>query len=150
MLASLVVSGGAVYFISNKFNLNDLLSNSSTPISVAAVPSKPAAENQPAPADIQKESAPAVAVAAAPAVPATRNILFRFPRPSAKSVFIIGDFNDWKRTAMEKNEKGWDLTIPLTPGSYKYMFVVDEKRIKDPNNKVAQDGKSVINVKPLQ
>jgi len=50
---------------------------------------------------------------------------------------------------MEKKAKGWEMSLPLEPGSYKYMFVVDEKRVKDPNNKTVRDGRSVINVKPL-
>jgi len=78
-----------------------------------------------------------------------RNILFALPRPSAKSVALVGDFNDWKPVPMIKKGKKWELGVALEPGSYKYMFVVDKKQIRDPNKKTVEDGKSVITVMPL-
>jgi hypothetical protein len=78
-----------------------------------------------------------------------RNILFSLPRPRAKAVFIIGDFNDWKEQAMTKKDNKWQLSVALEPGSYKYMFVVDKKQMRDPNNKLSAGGKSLITVKPL-
>ena len=109
------------------------------------------------------EAAPPVPAAAEPAprapapVTATksgtgrRNILFKLARPNAKKVEIIGDFNEWTRAAMKKNGKVWQVSVPLAPGSYEYAFVVDDKRVRDPNNKKsASDGKaSVLTVKPL-
>ena len=50
---------------------------------------------------------------------------------------------------MMKKDKKWQVVIPLEAGTYKYMFVVDEKRVRDPNNKNSADGKSLINVKPI-
>lgn len=112
---------------------------------------------EPPPADPVDESA-----ASAPAAPVKdpvkeaalasgkRNILFKWPKPNAKKVFIVGDFNKWTRSALKKGEKGWEISIPIAPGSYEYLFVVDEKRVKDPNNKtVSAGGKSVLKVKPL-
>jgi 1,4-alpha-glucan branching enzyme len=52
------------------------------------------------------------------------------------SVALAGDFNGWDpiRTPLEQTSSGaWTVTIPLEPGRYEYMFVVDGKEwIADP------------------
>jgi hypothetical protein len=57
-------------------------------------------------------------------------------QPEAHSVSVAGDFNGWNpgRTSMERSDGGvWTATIPLKPGRYQYMFVIDGKRwIADP------------------
>jgi hypothetical protein len=54
---------------------------------------------------------------------------FVFVAPSASSVAIVGDFNDWEEGGSpmrRKNQPGvWTITIPLAPGRYHYTFVVD-------------------------
>jgi hypothetical protein len=49
-------------------------------------------------------------------------------QPDARSVDVAGDFNGWDpaRTPLEQTANGaWAVTIPLQPGRYEYMFVVD-------------------------
>lgn len=57
-------------------------------------------------------------------------------QPGAHSVSVAGDFNGWNpaHTPLERSEGGmWTATIPLKPGRYQYMFVVDGKQwIADP------------------
>ena len=57
-------------------------------------------------------------------------------QPGAQSVSVAGDFNGWNlgQTQLERSEGGlWTATIPLKPGRYQYMFVVDGKQwIADP------------------
>lgn len=57
-------------------------------------------------------------------------------QPEARSVSVAGDFNGWNpgRTSMERSDGGvWTATIPLKPGRYQYMFVIDGTRwIADP------------------
>ena len=57
-------------------------------------------------------------------------------QPGAQSVSVAGDFNGWNpgQTKLERSEGGmWTATIPLKPGRYQYMFVVDGKQwIADP------------------
>lgn len=57
-------------------------------------------------------------------------------QPGAKSVSVAGDFNGWNpgQTQLERSEGGlWTATIPLKPGRYQYMFVIDGKQwIADP------------------
>src|SRR5690349_1726444 len=67
-------------------------------------------------------------------------VQFECPAPSAKAVYLAGQFNNWlnrdsnsqfkeKENAawlMKKDEFGnWKLTVKLPPGNYSYMFVVD-------------------------
>jgi hypothetical protein len=57
-------------------------------------------------------------------------------QPGARTVGVAGDFNGWDptRTPLEQLSSGaWAVTIPLVPGRYEYMFVVDGKEwIADP------------------
>lgn len=57
-------------------------------------------------------------------------------QPGAQSVSVAGDFNGWNpsRTQLERSEGGmWTATIPLKPGRYQYMFVIDGTQwIADP------------------
>jgi Glycogen recognition site of AMP-activated protein kinase len=57
-------------------------------------------------------------------------------QPGARSVSVAGDFNGWNpaHTPLERSVGGmWTATIPLKPGRYEYMFVVDGKQwIADP------------------
>lgn len=66
-------------------------------------------------------------------------------QPGARSVSVAGDFNGWNpaRTPLERSDSGmWTATIPLKPGRYEYMFVIDGKQwIPDPlATEAATDG----------
>ncbi len=56
--------------------------------------------------------------------------------PQAKKVALSGTFNNWHHTKdmMQRNEKGWQLTLSLKPGVYMYKFIVDGEWIEDPAN----------------
>jgi hypothetical protein len=75
-------------------------------------------------------------VAAAPAGPSPVLVRLVVLQPDAMSVALAGDFNGWDpmRTPLEQTSTGaWTVTIPLEPGRYEYMFVVDGKEwIADP------------------
>ncbi len=63
--------------------------------------------------------------------------LFIIIAPSATSMSLVGDFNDWdsSRTPMTRvsDDGAWSVTLPLAPGRYEYQFEVDGKlRITDP------------------
>ena len=52
---------------------------------------------------------------------------FEFYAPSAREVFLVGEFNDWnaKATPMRRGVDGtWRVEL-LPPGFYRYKFVVD-------------------------
>jgi len=73
-----------------------------------------------------------------PAASQTHQVLVRLVviQPGATSVQAAGDFNGWNpaRTPLEETAGGaWTVTIPLEPGRYEYMFVVDGRQwIVDP------------------
>jgi hypothetical protein len=56
-------------------------------------------------------------------------------QPEAQSVAVAGDFNGWNpsRTPLQRSGTIWTVTLPLKPGRYQYMFVVDGKQwVTDP------------------
>ena len=75
----------------------------------------------------------AVSAGAAPSAVLVRLVVLQ---PGARTVQVAGDFNGWNpaRTSLEQISNGaWAITIPLEPGRYEYMFVVDGHQwIADP------------------
>ncbi len=63
--------------------------------------------------------------------------------PEAHHVAVAGTFNKWKVDAnvLTKQENGvWTISIPMKPGAYSYMFVVDGKVwVNDPNTESYSD-----------
>lgn len=47
--------------------------------------------------------------------------------PQAASVSLVGDFNDWDpaRAPMQTAQGVWATSVPLTPGRYRYAFLVN-------------------------
>jgi 1,4-alpha-glucan branching enzyme len=67
---------------------------------------------------------------------------FTYTDPTAKSVYVAGDFNEWNATAnpMEKDSSGvWVASVPLKPGKYQYKFIVDGNWKQDPLNSETAD-----------
>lgn len=59
---------------------------------------------------------------------------FRFFRPQAKKVQLVGDFNGWRKGDhdMIRTEDGyWLAAIHLTPGTYKFRYCADGKWFTD-------------------
>ncbi|MDP2928496.1 MAG: AAA family ATPase [Candidatus Omnitrophota bacterium] len=70
--------------------------------------------------------------------PKNRDTIFFIKAPSAKEVYIVGDFNQWKineASRLAKSEDGsWQTKFALTPGKYRYKFVVDGEWLIDSQN----------------
>ncbi|OHD54749.1 MAG: hypothetical protein A2Y33_01890 [Spirochaetes bacterium GWF1_51_8] len=83
------------------------------------------------------------------------HVKFNFDEPTARQVWLIGDFNNWAigksnpfypdvplsqgaKVAMQKDPSTgfWTVTIPLNPGRYLYQYAIDEGIfiVGDPNN----------------
>ncbi|HUK82741.1 MAG TPA: protein kinase [Verrucomicrobiae bacterium] len=65
------------------------------------------------------------------------DMTFTYKAPTASSVYLRGDFNNWSATAtpMKKAANGeWTVTVPLKTGRHAYKFLVDGKMILDPDN----------------
>lgn len=86
--------------------------------------------------EVPVASAPAQTIAASAEHEPTVFVRLVLLQPEARSVSVAGDFNGWNpgQTRLERSEGGmWTATIPLKPGRYQYMFVIDGKRwIADP------------------
>ena len=66
-----------------------------------------------------------------------QRVTFSFNAPTARSVFIVGDFNGWNVNGNAKLEKAngvWSKEFPLDSGTYQYRFVVDGQWLEDPTN----------------
>lgn len=83
-----------------------------------------------------------------PSAGAEQAVLVRFAlkAPGAHQVALVGDFNSWgvHETRLQDPEEGevWHIVLPLKPGVYQYMFVVDGKTwMPDPlGNETVDDG----------
>ena len=61
---------------------------------------------------------------------------FTYVDRNAKSVAVVGNFNDWdasKGALTSTSDSIWSGNIMLAPGRYEYQLVVDGKWIPDPN-----------------
>lgn len=87
------------------------------------------------------------ATAAAPGVLLARHgeslVQFVLVAPGAKSVVLVGDFNDWDpaATPLQRTAGGaWSTALRLHPGRHRYAFVVDGVRwMADPAAPPAPD-----------
>ena len=69
-------------------------------------------------------------------------VTFTYADPTAKAVFLAGQFNNWSPTAtpLHKDDSGlWTASVPLKPGRYQYKFVVDSDWRLDPSNPDSTD-----------
>lgn len=86
--------------------------------------------------EIPVATTPAQTIAAATTQEPTVFVRLVLLQQGARSVSVAGDFNGWDpaQTKLERSDGGvWTATIPLKPGRYQYMFVVDGKQwIADP------------------
>ncbi len=64
-----------------------------------------------------------------------RAVNFICHAPEAKSVNLVGDFNEWKPDANPMKhmpDKSWLLTLELKHGHHRYAFLVDGVLTLDP------------------
>lgn len=70
--------------------------------------------------------------------PAEGETTFSISAPTAKEVYIVGDFNHWKindESRLMRSEDGnWEKRFTLSPGKYRYKFVVDGEWLLDARN----------------
>jgi len=65
----------------------------------------------------------------------TKPVNFYCSAPSAASVVLVGDFNNWDDTTdpMRRQVDGsWFLQVHLPHGHHRYLFLVDGKPVLDP------------------
>jgi len=85
----------------------------------------------------QRSSASPVIVTAAPHTDTVNVVRFVFVDSNARSVELVGDFNEWARGATELKRSGapgvWAVSVPLSPGRHEYAFIINGSRwVADP------------------
>lgn len=67
-----------------------------------------------------------------------REVVFHMPAPQARSVALVGEFNQWRGEAAVRLEKGedgvWRGRLRVPPGNYQYKYLVDGQWVLDPEN----------------
>ena len=82
---------------------------------------------------------------ASPAFPSGEQaamVRLTFADPAAQHVSVAGDFNKWRTDShVMKRENGmWTIDLPLKPGVYTYMFIVDSRQwVTDPQAESYRD-----------
>jgi hypothetical protein len=92
---------------------------------------------------LRRESAVDTPVTATTDAPA-KVTQFVLVAPNAKTVTLVGDFNDWNLAATslarQDGDGVWWVTVALPPGRYRYAFVVDGTNWRgDPDAPAAED-----------
>ncbi|MDD5135785.1 MAG: AAA family ATPase [Candidatus Omnitrophica bacterium] len=68
----------------------------------------------------------------------SKEITFPINAPDAKDIHIVGDFNHWKineESRLARIQDGrWEKRVGLSPGKYKYKFVIDGEWVLDSQN----------------
>lgn len=81
---------------------------------------------------------PAIIIGTRPEPSKAGLVSFELVKPDAKRVCVAGTFNDWKPEAAPLAPAGngrWAADLPVKPGRYEYLFVVDGQWLPDPNAK---------------
>ena len=83
--------------------------------------------------------------------PDKRTVRFELDVPKARSVWLVGSFNNWKPRATPLIWIGgtkWFKELSLAPGRYEYRFIVNSTWIDDPKAKAyvpnPQGGRSAV------
>jgi len=66
-----------------------------------------------------------------------KEVTFSFNAPTARTVFVVGNFNNWEMNEdnlLEKRDGVWTKKFKLSPGKYQYRFIVDGQWFEDPVN----------------
>jgi hypothetical protein len=64
-----------------------------------------------------------------------RGVTFHYYEKKARRVILVSSFLRGGKKALKKSRHGpWQITVYLMPGKYRYLFMVDGKKILDPRN----------------
>lgn len=81
---------------------------------------------------IAPQVAATLPAASAAAVDTIKLVQFMLVAPDARTVSVVGDFNDWDPSATPLREAAdagvWTITVPLAAGRHQYVFMVDGNR----------------------
>ncbi len=79
--------------------------------------------------------------------PASRSIGLAVVAPEAKTVVVVGEFNNWsleRHPLQRMDRETWHITLQLPPGTYQYKFVIDgtrwEEDVRNPKRALNEFG----------
>lgn len=52
--------------------------------------------------------------------------------PHGDAVSLAGSFNNWQSAPLQRVGAEWHVDLHLAPGTYEYLFVVNERWLPDP------------------
>jgi len=88
--------------------------------------------------EVAMPTSPRIPLIQPDAEPKNRDTIFSIKAPEAKEVYVVGDFNHWKMNEASRLAKlddgNWQGKLALTPGKYRYKFVVDGEWLLDSQN----------------
>ena len=85
---------------------------------------------------------PALLSATLPSGEQAAMVRLTFVAPDARNVSVAGNFNKWRTDShvMTRENGAWTITLPLKPGMYTYMFIVDGQHwVTDPQAESYRD-----------
>ncbi|MEK7233823.1 MAG: hypothetical protein AAB268_08405 [Elusimicrobiota bacterium] len=96
-------------------------------------------------ADARSASSSTGSVAADGRVKAVRTE-FKVHAPNAKAVVLVGAFivRGGRKDLARQDDGTWTLTLYLKPGTYRYFFSIDKKKMLDPENSRSEKGASLL------
>ncbi len=74
-----------------------------------------------------------------------RRVTFRW-YGDGKKVEIVSGFTMTKPQALTKKDGYWEITLSISPGTYKFLYIIDGQNRTDPYSP-EKDGRSVVEVK---
>ena len=74
-----------------------------------------------------------------------RQVTFRY-YGEGKKVAVVSGFTMAKPRALTKRDGYWETTLSISPGTYKFLYIVDGQQITDPYSE-EKDGRSLLVVK---
>lgn len=85
---------------------------------------------------VVKKAAKCCCKKAASAAPAAKAVTFTVHAEKGKTVYLAGDFNQWKPTDKKMTFKNgvYSASVKLAPGEYQYKFIIDGAWCADPEN----------------
>ncbi len=118
----------------------------------AVLPAPPKSEppiHEPAKPRQAQETKPEASSTAAAVKTKAVPVTFQLKAPGAKHVDLAGPFivrGAGRKAMLYHADEPWNVTIYLTPNTYRYHFIVDGKKTLDPGNPRTERGASVITI----
>ncbi len=114
-------------------------------VAAPAVEKAPAPQTQATPEQVQPAPAKESVIVASVPNSKYRRVTFKWFE-GGKKVAIVSGFTMSKPQALKKVGDHWETTLSISPGTYKFLYIIDGKNTRDPYS-AEKDGRSLIVIK---